>query len=145
MLYDTIGNEIVIKLKDFDQSFDGLKKGDKIQNKDIGTSYYKAPEVILQNFDSKCDVWSCGVVMYILLCGRTPFDGKDDHGIEHSIKNNIANFDEKIWNKISSYSKDLIRKMLERRPNVRLSADSLLKHEFFRKLIERHDITNINL
>lgn len=77
-----------------------------------GTSYYIAPEVLNQNYDERCDVWSIGVLMYILLCGAPPFDGEDDSDIIESIKIGKYSMTGKIWDQVSVEGKALIKKLL---------------------------------
>jgi len=50
-----------------------------------GTLYYIAPEVLKEKYNEKCDIWSCGVIMYILLCGYPPFNGKNEKEIIEKI------------------------------------------------------------
>jgi len=65
-----------LKLIDFGTSVE-YKKDDTLKEVH-GTSYYIAPEVIAENYDERCDIWSIGVILYILLSGKPPFDGKND-------------------------------------------------------------------
>ncbi len=88
-----------MKLVDFGTStaFDSSKK----MNQKFGTPYYIAPEVLNNNYDEKCDMWSCGVIMYILLSGYPPFNGLNNDEITDNIKIGKFDFDDCIWNCIS--------------------------------------------
>jgi calcium-dependent protein kinase len=99
-----------IKIIDFGTA--KIYEQNKSENKIIGSSYYIAPEVLHKNYNEKCDIWSVGVILYILLCGRAPFTGHNHNEILSKIK--IGNYDlkRKPFDSISIEAKDLIKKML---------------------------------
>lgn len=93
--------------------------------------YYIAPEVLQRKYDEKCDIWSCGVIMYILLCGYPPFKGKSHKEIFERIKQGKYNFQGPEWKEISKEAKVLIKRMLTFNPTDRVSAELALKDEWF--------------
>jgi calcium-dependent protein kinase len=84
LLEKTTSDKIHLKVIDFGtaQIFNSLKK----LTTTTGTAYYIAPEVLKKNYDKRCDVWSCGVILYILLSGTPPFNGNTDDEILKAIK-----------------------------------------------------------
>ena len=120
-----------IKIADFGTS-KIVEKG-HVQRKLVGSSYYIAPEVLKKHYDEKCDLWSCGVIMYILLSGRPPFGGDTDKEIMDKVI--IGEYDLKTspFDKLSSSGKDLIQKLLMIDPQKRLSAQEALAHPWFKE------------
>ena len=125
-----------IKIIDFGLSkiFGEIKpimKGNKIEKNimslRVGTAYYMSPEVLQGNYDNKCDIWSCGVILYILLCGYPPFDGETEKDIYKSILNKKYSFPEAEWSSVSEEAKDLIKKMICE-PDKRFNAENVLNH-----------------
>jgi calcium-dependent protein kinase len=124
-----------IKLVDF-----GLGKifGDygKLYNNEmkntVGTIYYMSPEVLKGKYDQFCDIWSCGVILYLMLSGKLPFNGKNDDEIFDKILEMKVEFPEKEWKNIDKDAIDLIKKML---CNVsdRLNAQQVLNHVWVQK------------
>lgn len=117
-------DEIMIKLIDFGNS-NYFDKTTHLSLK-VGTPYYIAPEILKKDYNHKCDIWSCGVIMYLLLTGGPPFDGPDEQAIIHRVKSGQYSYssDEHI----STEAKDLIDKMLTYDYNQRISADEALNH-----------------
>ena len=91
-------------------------------SKTYGTPYYIAPEVIKKCYNEKCDIWSCGVILYILLCGSPPFTGSNDKSIMRKVEKGIFTFDDPIWNNVESEAKDLITLLLTKDPAQRPTA-----------------------
>lgn len=94
-------------------------------SKFIGTSYYIAPEVIDKCYDQKCDVWSLGVILYIMLSGLPPFYSKNEVEIYEKIKKLPVSFHNDIWRSVSDEAKVLIQKMLRKDPISRISIDEV--------------------
>ena len=99
----------------------------------VGSSYYIAPEVLQKKYNEKCDTWSAGVILYMLICGRAPFDGADDDEIIANIKKGTYNHFHKKLVASSPEVQDLVTKLLEVNVNKRLSAAEALQHPWFTK------------
>ena len=97
----------------------------------IGSAYYIAPEVISRNYTEKCDIWSCGIIMYILLTGRPPFNGQTEDDIMKKIKIGTFEMTKYPWGIISQEAKDLINDLLQIKPTKRITAEEALKHKWF--------------
>jgi calcium-dependent protein kinase len=133
LLYINEGDEInnPIKVIDFglSRNFDPKSK----MNTKVGTAYYVAPEVLEGNYTEKCDVWSAGVILYILLSGEPPFNGANDREIYKAISKMIYQFPYNKWKKISKNAIDLIEKCLVPE-DKRISAKEVLEHPWFKKI-----------
>lgn len=119
ILYATKDENSELKLVDFGLS-NKLSSGEL--HTMIGTPIYISPEMLKGSYDEKCDNWSIGVLMYILLCGYPPFFGPNKKVIYELIKAGKFDFNGKEWNIISNEAKDLIRNLLVVDPKKRLSA-----------------------
>lgn len=97
----------------------------------VGTPYYIAPEVLAKNYTSACDIWSLGVILYILLCGYPPFYGDSDPEIFDRVRKGYYDFDSEEWAIVSDLAKNLIKDMLNMNMDVRPTAAQCLQHEWF--------------
>ncbi|KAL8505196.1 hypothetical protein ACS0TY_016423 [Phlomoides rotata] len=94
----------------------------------VGSPYYVAPEVLKKHYGQECDVWSAGVIIYILLCGVPPFWDESEQGIFEQVLKGELDFVSEPWPSISESAKDLVRRMLLRDPKKRLTAHQVLCH-----------------
>lgn len=99
----------------------------------VGTAYYVSPEVLSGNYDEKCDIWSSGVILYILLCGDPPFNGPNDNEIYRKIKQKKFAYTNPIWKNISDQAKDLINLMLSD-PSTRPTAEQVYQSSWVQEL-----------
>ena len=121
----------IIKVCDFGTS-KIFEKG-AVQRKLVGSSYYIAPEVLRKNYNEKCDIWSCGVIMYILLSARPPFGGQDDNDIMERVATGVYDLESPPFDKLSASALDLIRKLLNMDVKQRISAEQALNHPWFKE------------
>ncbi|KAK1409866.1 hypothetical protein QVD17_36395 [Tagetes erecta] len=94
----------------------------------VGSAYYIAPEVLRKQYDKECDVWSAGVIIYILLCGVPPFWDETEEGVYEQVLNGELDLESDPWPSISDSAKDLIRGMLARDVTMRMTAHEVLSH-----------------
>lgn len=94
----------------------------------VGSPYYVAPEVLRRRYGREADIWSCGVILYILLSGVPPFWAQTEQGIFDAILQSSLDLDSDPWPKISSEAKELISGMLQSDPSKRMTAAQVLKH-----------------
>ncbi|KAL7195035.1 hypothetical protein ACSBR1_035288 [Camellia fascicularis] len=94
----------------------------------VGSPYYMAPEVLKRNYGPEIDIWSAGVVLYILLCGVPPFWAESEQGVAQAILRGIIDFKREPWPNISESAKSLVQQMLEPDPKLRLTAKQVLEH-----------------
>ena len=132
-----------LKLIDFGCSKIFSKKNQNYFQDNIGTITYSAPEVLKNNYSEKCDIWSCGVIMYLLLTGELPFNGITENDIKNKILRGRFCFYNRLFKNISFEAKDLIRQCFIYDPSQRISCKEALNHQFFKN--EIFDNLYINL
>jgi calcium-dependent protein kinase len=127
-LFDSEGDSASLKVTDFGLST-FFKAGQRFTDV-VGSAYYIAPEVLQRGYGPECDVWSVGIIMYIVLCGKPPFYGRTESAVFNSIMKSRAqldqNFKKEPWTKMSAGSKKLIKQMLNPDPRGRITAAQAL-------------------
>lgn len=89
-----------------------------------------APEVLRRSYGTEADVWSIGVIAYILLCGSRPFWARTESGIFKAVLKTDPNFDDPPWPSLSSESRDLVKGLLNKDPEKRMTAAQALSEYF---------------
>ncbi|XP_026529053.1 MAP kinase-activated protein kinase 3 isoform X2 [Notechis scutatus] len=138
LLYTSKEKESVLKLTDF-----GFAKETTIQNAlqtPCYTPYYVAPEVLgPEKYDKSCDMWSLGVIMYILLCGFPPFYSNTGQAISPGMKKRIRmgqyGFPNPEWSEVSDEAKQLIRLLLKTDPTERMTISQFMNHPWINSMV----------
>lgn len=129
-LLATKDEDAAIKATDFGLSV--FIEDGKVYRDIVGSAYYVAPEVLMRSYGKEIDVWSAGIILYILLSGVPPFWGETEKKIFDSILKDDIDFESDPWPSISNGAKDLIRKMLMRDPKNRITAAQVLEDPWIR-------------
>jgi serine/threonine protein kinase len=169
LLFDTMGEDAKIKITDFGLSklFNDtmqqqqksrfsmalmdeklrmfLETGELNRDKLRGTIGYMSPELILCGHCCKgTDVFAAGVVLYILLCGRPPFNSKSNREVLERTARGQYSMVGAEWDEISEEAKDLVRKMLMVNPDDRYSCEQILQHPWIKQLDEEVDDSSLS-
>lgn len=126
-----------IKLIDFGFSC-YYKEGEKLSDR-VGTPYYTAPEVLKnEGYGQECDMWSIGVIAYILLTGSPPFYAKKPVDICKKILTSSVRYDDSEWDDLSNTARRFVRAVLVKDPEKRLTPEQALKTDWICQKMERN-------
>ncbi|KAL6593986.1 hypothetical protein ACP70R_048887 [Stipagrostis hirtigluma subsp. patula] len=125
-LFMTKDENSALKVIDFGLS-DFVKPDDRL-NDIVGSAYYVAPEVLHRSYGTEADMWSIGVIAYILLCGSRPFWARTESGIFRTVLKAEPSFDEAPWPTLSAEAKDFVRRLLNKDYRKRMTAAQALCH-----------------
>jgi calcium-dependent protein kinase len=131
----------LLKIIDFGLSCK-FEEGQDLTTK-AGTPYYVAPQVLAGKYDHQSDLWSCGVIMYVLLCGYPPFYGETDADVLSKVRLGNFSFNAADWKNVSEDAKNLIRMLLKMNPRDRYTAEQALNHEWVKNKAPK--AKNVNL
>jgi len=120
----------ILKIIDFGLSC--VYKPDQVLTTKAGTPYYVAPQVLAGKYDQLADMWSTGVIMYVLLCGYPPFFGETDAEVLSKVRLGNFSFNAADWKNVSEDAKNLIRMLLKMNPRDRYTAEQALNHEWIK-------------
>ncbi|XP_073128683.1 CDPK-related kinase 5-like isoform X2 [Henckelia pumila] len=119
-------------LKAIDFGLSDFVKPDERLNDIVGSAYYVAPEVLHRSYSTEADVWSIGVIAYILLCGSRPFWARTESGIFRAVVKAEPTYDEPPWPTLSSEAKDFVKRLLNKDPRKRMTAAQAMCHPWIR-------------
>mmetsp|Transcript_19572 Transcript_19572/g.36645 ORF Transcript_19572/g.36645 Transcript_19572/m.36645 type:complete len:501 (-) Transcript_19572:73-1575(-) len=107
-------------------------QADQVLTTKAGTPYYVAPQVLAGKYDQSADLWSLGVIMYVVLCGYPPFYGETDADVLAKVRLGNFSFNAADWKSVSEDAKNLIRMLLKMNPRDRYTAEQALNHVWVR-------------
>ena len=128
LLFETKDEGSAIKLIDFGLSRLHNEARDAPMRNAVGTAYYMSPECIEGRYNKSTDIWSIGVITYILLAGYPPFNGSNDAEIYNATRRGNLIFERKVWGGLSHMSRDFVRRLLCKDTSLRSTAEEALQH-----------------
>ncbi|OAY62102.1 CDPK-related kinase 3 isoform X1 [Manihot esculenta] len=129
-LFTSGGDDADMKLIDFGLS-DFIRPDERL-NDIVGSAYYVAPEVLHRSYSLEADIWSIGIISYILLCGSRPFWARTESGIFRSVLRSDPNFDDIPWPSVTPEAKDFVKRLLNKDYRKRMTAVQALNHPWLR-------------
>ena len=132
VLIESKNKDVYIKLIDFSTSI--TIKGKNL-TQELGTIYYIAPEVFMNNYNEKADIWSCGIILYTMLCGHPPFCGNKENVIKSKILHSKLIFPSKEFKSVSKQAIEYIKHLLSYDPEDRPSAEEALNNKWLQSMI----------
>ncbi|KAK1278756.1 CDPK-related kinase 1 [Acorus gramineus] len=129
-LYSSENEKSPLKAIDFGLS--DFVKPDERLNDIVGSAYYVAPEVLHRSYGTEADMWSIGVIAYILLCGSRPFWARTESGIFRAVLKADPSFEEAPWPSLSSEAMDFVKRLLNKDYRKRMTASQALIHPWIR-------------
>eukprot|EP00585_Thalassiosira_rotula_P001980 CAMPEP_0196141856 /NCGR_PEP_ID=MMETSP0910-20130528/10678_1 /TAXON_ID=49265 /ORGANISM="Thalassiosira rotula, Strain GSO102" /LENGTH=428 /DNA_ID=CAMNT_0041403085 /DNA_START=35 /DNA_END=1321 /DNA_ORIENTATION=- len=134
ILFETANDfDSPVKIIDFGLSRKHREDREAAMSTLVGTPYYIAPEVLRKRYGKSCDLWSVGVIAYILLCGYPPFNGADNEQTHRCVLKGRYYFHEEDWENISGDAMDFIHELLQMDPRHRMTAEEALAHPWISK------------
>ncbi|CAD6214060.1 unnamed protein product [Miscanthus lutarioriparius] len=106
----------------------------------VGSPYYMAPEVLRRSYGPEVDIWSAGVILYILLCGVPPFWAETEQGVARAILRGNLDLQREPWPRISEGAKSLVRQMLQMDPKKRPTAQQVLEHPWLQNALKAPNV-----
>ncbi|KAE8681574.1 rho GTPase-activating protein 3-like [Hibiscus syriacus] len=103
----------------------------------VGSAYYAAPEVLHRSYSLEADIWSIGVITYILLCGSRPFWARSESGIFRSVLRSDPNFNDLPWPSVSPEAKDFVKRLLNKDYRKRMTAVQALNATPFKRAAQK--------
>ena len=149
ILFETTEHDSPIKIIDFGLARQHFPELEPPMTTAVGTPYYNSPQVLKKNYDKSCDLWSIGVIAYILLVGYPPFNGGTSEEVNANVCKGAYRFEEKDWRHISMGAQNFIASLLQMDTSKRMTAEQALRHPWIlshvplTSVIESRDVIEV--